>query len=99
MLRKFSSITRGTVYISIVRYCKKSQVDKTLLDLEKTRYRKKPAGGSRHLNDPKNIYLFNAWYYYFSYNFIHNFGKLLLFTRNLLDKWIKVKQDSGTRFD
>ncbi|XP_075977887.1 methyltransferase-like protein isoform X1 [Anticarsia gemmatalis] len=61
MLRKFLNITRGTVFTSFIRSCKNSRRDDKLLELEKTRYRKKPAGGGRHLNDTKHIFLFNAW--------------------------------------
>lgn len=48
MIRNYSKIIKNNNIISV--------------NLEKTRYRKKPQGGSRFLKDKKEVYLFNAWY-------------------------------------
>lgn len=53
---------RGTVFTMFMKFKRADCHDKSILDLEKTRYRKKPRGGSRYLLDPKQIYNFNAWY-------------------------------------
>lgn len=54
---------RGTVYTIFVRHCKKiNRFERNLEELEKTRYRKKPPGGSRYLTDENDVFLFNAWY-------------------------------------
>ncbi|XP_028171137.1 methyltransferase-like protein isoform X1 [Ostrinia furnacalis] len=63
MLTRSSNITRGIVS-SLLRHCSRSSCadNATIkLDLEKTRHRKKPPGGSRFLEDKNNLYLFNAW--------------------------------------
>ncbi|KAL4713985.1 hypothetical protein ACJJTC_005616 [Scirpophaga incertulas] len=60
MLTKSSSITRGTVLI-ICRYCSNINSSKLTEILEKTRYRKKPPGGSRYLPEPNKVFHFNAW--------------------------------------
>ncbi|KOB77727.1 Methyltransferase-like protein, partial [Operophtera brumata] len=53
MLTKSSSITRGIVFKTFRRYCKSFRCynEVTRSDLERTRHRKKPAGGSRYLTD------------------------------------------------
>ncbi|XP_053609176.1 tRNA N(3)-methylcytidine methyltransferase Mettl2 isoform X4 [Plodia interpunctella] len=63
MLMKSSNIMRGIVFTTYNRkFFKKSNFCREYCEyLEKTRYRKKPAGGSRYLADKKNVYLFNAW--------------------------------------
>lgn len=64
MLTKSSSITRGTVFKKILtdflRF--RTSGDVKIPDLEITRHRKKPVGGSRYLKDKTQLFLFNAWY-------------------------------------
>lgn len=59
MWMKSLNITLGTVFKKCVRFKNGKRFG---TDLEATRYRKKPPGGSRFLSDPKQLYLFNAWY-------------------------------------
>lgn len=62
MWTKSSNITLGTVFrIIVIRYCKNVQCPENIVDLEATRFRKKPAGGTRYLTDLKHLYQFNAW--------------------------------------
>lgn len=60
---KSSNTMRGTILANFVKYCNKnaSTTTKNIVDLEKTRNRKKPPGGTRYLIDEKLMYLFNAW--------------------------------------
>lgn len=53
----------GTLHFIIRNYSKKNKhINIVNVDLEITRSRKKPQGGSRYLKDKKQVYLFNAWY-------------------------------------
>ena len=54
----------GKYYLKICNQLTQTEVLKRLLcagKWEHTRYRKKPAGGGRHLQNSKETFQFNAW--------------------------------------
>ncbi|XP_059048528.1 tRNA N(3)-methylcytidine methyltransferase Mettl2 [Achroia grisella] len=63
MLTKSSSITRGIIVATIIRnyYKIPKPITENLQELEETRHRKKPIGGSRYLKDKNHVYMFNSW--------------------------------------
>ncbi|XP_014367267.2 methyltransferase-like protein isoform X1 [Papilio machaon] len=60
MWTRSSSIMLGTIFHLTKRFCKSLKKCDVRM-LENTRYRKKPPGGSRYLNDKQYLYEFNAW--------------------------------------
>lgn len=60
---KSLNTTRGILF-TLVKHCSTLKCTKTVknnAELEKTRHRKKPVGGTRYLTNENNVYLFNAW--------------------------------------
>ncbi|CAH4028562.1 unnamed protein product [Pieris brassicae] len=59
MWMKCLNTTLGTVFYNSLRSCKKINNNKVYL--ESTRFRKKPFGGTRYLQDLNDLFDFNAW--------------------------------------